>query len=430
MNTSSEDSSGTKQNSRAWRAMLRYRIMLVFFAPIIIIFTLIQATKANSVRYFIQRIGIVPRFTPDIDVWIHAASVGEVFAAIPLIKTIHANFPNKQLLLTTTTTTGAITIEQQKLANTQHCYLPLDFSVSVSLFLKRINPHCAVILETEIWPNLFRLCHRYQIPVVTVNGRISHRTLHVKPWIKRLYTTTLSYSSLILSRSDNDSKSYIALGANPDKVKTIGNIKFSAEVAVPANSHIDIKRPYILAASTHDNEEFQLAQLWLKRPEQLKQYLLIIAPRHPQRLEKILGQLGPLNLNVAIRSLKQNVTDQTEIYIADTVGELMRFMHSASLIFMGGSLVPIGGHNILEPAWLGKTILFGPYMNNFEDESRLLLDNDAAVQVQDTQQLEKQLLDLTQDAMRRHKLGRNALRLVEAQKDIAQRYLTELQKYI
>jgi len=430
MNTSSEHSNVNKQDSSAWHTLLRYRVMLVFFAPIIVIFTLIQAFKTGNFRYFVQRCGYVPRMTPNIDVWIHAASVGEVFAAIPLIKSIHSQYPNKKMLLTTTTTTGADTVAQQKLANTQHCFLPLDFTVSVTLFLKRINPHCAVILETEIWPNLFRLCHRKQIPVITVNGRLSQRTLHVKTWIKNLYTTTLSYSSLILSRSDNDSKAYIALGADPEKVKTIGNIKFSAEIAIPADSHIDINRPYILAASTHDNEEFQLAQLWQKRPSPLTQYLLVIVPRHPQRLEQILGQLEPLNLNLAIRSRKQAVTDQTDIYIADTVGELVRFMKGANLIFMGGSLVPIGGHNILEPAWLGKAVLFGPHMQNFEDESQLFLDNDAAVQAKDTQQLEEQLINLTQDETQCNRLGRNALRLVEAQKDIAQRYLAQLKPYI
>jgi len=430
MNASSEGSNLTNNNSSGWRAMLRYRIMLVFFAPVIISFTLIQAIKLGSFRYFIQRFGITPRFTSGIDVWIHAASVGEVFASLPLVKSIHAQFPNKKLLLTTTTATGAKVVAQQHLANTEHCYLPLDFSISVKLFLNKIKPKCAIIMETEIWPNLFRLSSHYQIPVITVNGRLSQRTMHVKPWIKNLYASTLSFSALILSRSDNDSKAYIALGADPDKVKTIGNIKFSIELTLPSDGPIDIKRPYILAASTHDNEEFLIARVWQEIGPQLDNYLLVIAPRHPQRLENILQQLEPLKLNLSIRSRGQAITKNTNIYIADTVGELVQFMKNATIVFMGGSLAATGGHNVIEPAWLGKAMVFGPHMYNFDDESQLLLNNDAAIQIKDTEQLKTTLLSLIQDETRRVKLGRNALRLVEAQKDTAQRYVKELQKYI
>ena len=209
--------------------LLRYRLILFILSPVLLGFSVFQAIKHQSLKYLLQRLGITNRFPAPIDVWIHAASVGEVNAALPLINAIQNHYPKIIILLTTTTPTGARIIQLKNLQNIYHCFLPLDYSACVSLFLNHVKPRCVIVMETEIWPNLFRLCHKNNIALYTVNGRLSQRTLNTKQWIKSLYASTLQYSTRIMTRSDNDSKAYIALGADSEKVKTIGNIKFAMQ---------------------------------------------------------------------------------------------------------------------------------------------------------------------------------------------------------
>jgi len=363
--------------------LLRYQLLLVVLLPVLICYTLFTAIKYRSLRYFRQRLGMVPPAKQAVDIWIHAASVGEVSATLPLISAIRDKYPDKSILITTTTPTGATLFGKQNITNAFHLFLPLDYPQAISGFIKQCRPKCLFVMETEIWPNLFRICNQENIPICTVNGRLSQKTLDTSGWIRTLYQSTLQNSSFILTRSDNDTKAYIALGADSSKVKTIGNIKFSANVGTPNQYRAPINRPYVLAASTHNNEEFLIANFWKQRKlRQLSNSLLMIAPRHPNRLKNILGQLKNLQFNIAVRSKQEDITDSTDLYIVDTVGELIDFMADARVVFIGGSLVPVGGHNILEPAALGKPIIFGPHMENFADEAELLTHFNAAVQIE------------------------------------------------
>ncbi|MGD8569577.1 MAG: 3-deoxy-D-manno-octulosonic acid transferase [Gammaproteobacteria bacterium] len=417
-------------------ALLRYRALLILLFPILFLYTIGQAFKARQWRYITQRCGfgcVVPDTTT---FWIHAASVGEVNAATPLIRALKQHYPQPGILLTTTTATGAQAAA--KLITTHgtdsemtHCYLPLDYRFAVNRLLRRTSPRCVLVMETEIWPNLFSACRHYNIPLLTINGRLSQRTLQTTGWVKSLYRCVLRNSSLILTRSEQDTKNYVALGAAPEKVKTIGNIKFSAQFNLPKNdSHPFGNRHYVLAASTHDNEEQQIAQFWKQHRDDLKKYLLVIAPRHPQRLAAIREQLEPLQLNVAIRSRNDPVDQSTELYIVDTLGELIRFMYHAEVVFMGGSLVPTGGHNILEPAFLSSAIIFGPYMDNFDDEAQLFLNHDGAIQVKNIHETGKIITALLADEDRRRRLGNNAHALLEKQKNIAERYVAEIDRIL
>lgn len=416
--------------------LLRYRALLIVLFPLLLLHTIGQAIKARQWRYLAQRLGFRFRYAvPDPTAfWVHAASVGEVNAATPLIDAIDRHHPQAGILLTTTTPTGAQAAAKLIAANTsnmKHCYLPLDYACAVKRLLRLASPRCVLVMETEIWPNLFKSCHLFNVPLVTINGRLSQRTLQTSGWIKSLYRSTLQYSSLILTRSDQDTKNYIALGAAPENVKTVGNIKFSAQFNLPKNDSRPFGgRRYVLAASTHDNEEQQLAHYWQQHKNDLQQYLLVIAPRHPQRLAAICDQLEPLKLNVAIRSQNDTVDQDTDIYIVDTLGELVQFMYHAELIFMGGSLVATGGHNILEPAFLAKAIIFGPYMANFENEAQLFLNHDAAIQVEDVQEAGKSLAALLRNKDRRRQLGDNAHALLEKQKHIADHYIAEIDQLL
>jgi len=427
MNKHTTDDSATGNSPGVRTSLLRYHLILLVLLPLVVGFTVYQSIRYRSLTYLLQRLGIIIGYPGNTDVWIHAASVGEVNAAIPLIKTIQKHEPSKIILVSTTTPTGARVIQSKRDTGIRHCYLPLDYPAFVLAFLKSINPKCAIIMETEIWPNLFRLCREKNIVLNMVNARLSQRTLNTRRWIKSLYASALQYPSLILTRSDNDSKAYIALGAPGDRIKTIGNIKFAADINKPSTQVSFTQNPYLLAASTHDDEELQLATLWKNNRQAFSNYLLVIAPRHPQRLSKIIKQLNSLNLVIAVRSRNNPVTAQTDIYIVDTVGELAAFMKNAQLVFMGGSLVPIGGHNVIEPASLARPVIFGPHMENFENEAQLLLNHQAAIQIQDIPQLLATLNDLIRNEVKRNQLGDKARKLVETQKDVAERYYAELQ---
>lgn len=409
---------------------LRYQLILVVLFPVLLIYTAYQALKFQSWHYLLQRVGIFSRPKRPVDIWLHAASVGEINAALPLIREIQKNYPEKYILVTTATPTGAKVLKQKKLTNTFHQYLPIDYRFMVSSLLKHYQPACVLIMETEIWPNLFRLCYNRNIPLCTVNGRLSRRTLDTTGWIRSLLKSTLQYSSLILTRSDNDSKAYIALGASPDKVKTVGNIKFSVDVDIKGKTRLDLGRSYVLAASTHANEELMIATLWKERGLNKTGQLLVIVPRHPQRLNDILVQIQALKLDLAVRSRNDTISKNTDIYIADTIGELIDFMAGADIIFLGGSLVPVGGHNVLEPAALGKPMVFGPYMENFENEAELLTGFAAAIQVDDIEQLGNTLEDAQQHPEKYSGLGSNAKHIIEQHKDTAHRYVTELSEHL
>ncbi len=409
---------------------LRYQVLLAVSFPLLIIYTIYLAFKYRSSDYLFQRTGLFTKPDQPVDIWLHAASVGEVNAAFPLVKAIQEIFPHKKFLVTTVTQTGATVFRQRKLHNAVHQYLPLDYRFMVSRLLRKHQPKCVLIMETEIWPNLFRLCRLNNIPLCTVNGRLSNKTLDTGGWIRSLLRSALQYSSLILTRSDNDTKAYIALGADPEKTKTVGNIKFSIELDFSAKPSIDLGRPFVLAASTHSDEELTVAKLWKQKSLNKFNHLLVIVPRHPHRLKEILEQLCDHQFNIAVRSRNDNIANSTDIYIVDTVGELTGFMASAEFIFMGGSLVPIGGHNILEPAALGKPMVFGPYMENFDNEAEMLAGFGAAIQVENIEQLGDTLQDALQHSEKYAELGVKAKHIVEQYKDTASRYVAELKEYL
>ena len=410
--------------------MLRYRLILAILFPILIIYTAIQAIKCRSCKYFLQRFGFSSVTPKPIDVWIHATSVGEVSAALPLISSIQNKYPDFNFLVTTTTPTGASMLAKNNIKNTQHQYLPLDYAALISKFYNKIKPRCALIMETEIWPNLYRICNNKGIPLCIINGRLSNKTLDTKNWIKALYHQTLQHPNKILTRSDNDTNYFIALGASVDKTRTIGNIKFSAEINEPTKNRIALHRKYVLAASTHEDEEYQIVKTWKQFQLDGGDYLLLIVPRHPQRLDTILRQLNTLQLKVAVRSRNESVTDETDVYVADTVGELVNFMADADIIFMGGSLVPVGGHNIIEPAALSKPLIFGPYMHNFENEADLLLNYNAALQVENIDQLGSTFKEILENPDQFLAMGERAKQLVSQQKDTANRYVSEINDFL
>jgi len=417
----------TQNTLSAKLALLRYNLLLLIALLPVFCVTVFQAVKHKDGRYLLQRFGLGYRQQPDKGLWIHTASVGEVQAVLPLIASLQKHYPRLAIRLSTVTPTGG-KIARQKLPNVPHMYLPLDLPVLVKSFVQSINASCGLIMETELWPHLYRAADLKNICLITINGRLSPKTLSTRSWVRQLYKLTLQKVAAVLAKSDLDAERFIELGAAAESTTVVGNLKFAiaADFTPPAKP-LNIQRPFVLAASTHQGEEQLIAEAWksLNRSD----YLLVIAPRHPYRSAAIVSQLTAYFDHIAVRSKGDVVTASTQLYLADTLGELMEFMRDAQWVFMGGSLVATGGHNILEPAMLGKAIVFGPYMHNFGDEARLFLQQQAAVQVMNEQELQTQMQLLLENAGKRRAYGERALRLMQRDKDMAERYVTHINRY-
>lgn len=407
-------------------ALARYRLLFALLTPLWLGYTLWQALREKSWRYLRERCGYYRGTTAQAPLWLHAASVGELNAALPLIEALRARHPQTPLLLTTATVSSARLAARSLPAGVSHVFLPLDFRAAVQRFLNHYRPRCALIMETELWPNLYAGCAKRNIPLIIVNGRLSVRTRNAPRWLCRQYRCALQRTTAILARSEADRAGFIALGAPAERVQVIGNIKFSADIRAAAAS-LALPRPYVLAASTRDGEEALLWQAWQQAEHADR--LLVIVPRHPKRLPEILRDLALPAEQIAVRSRGQEITAHTRVYLADTFGELTGFMAGADLVFMGGSLVPKGGQNVLEAAHLGKALVFGPHMDNFADEARLLLEQDAAVQVTDAAALGTVFTALLAQPERRAALGGAAQQLVERRRDMATRYAVALEEW-
>jgi len=407
--------------------MKRYKILLILLALPLSIYAVWISLRHKESRYLKERFGLIRNNPNKSPVWIHAASVGEVNAVMPLINLIRQRCPDIYVCLTTNTPTGSKIAYKTCPDKVEVFYLPFDYSICNRIFLKRLQPVCALIMETEIWPNLYKTCHNKNIPLLIINGRISARTLNVSGWIKQLYATTLSYTDAILTRSDTDRTNYMTLGADPEKTEVTGNLKFSRPT-VTSTTPTEITRPFILAASTRENEELIILKSF--HENNTHERLLVIVPRHPHRTMEILKDIDRLGLNIAVRSRHDPITEDTHIYLADTIGELGRFISDAEFVFMGGSLVPRGGQNILEVARAGKAVIFGPYMDNFKDEAQLLVNAGAAIQVSSADELLQQMIFLQNNPGKLQEMAASGLQIMEQYKNMHEHYLQAISERI
>ena len=406
-----------------------YKLLLFALSPLALAHVIYRSLKDGGRRYFKQRLGFGYRTNLEQPIHIHCASVGEFLTAKPLIESIHARYPEKHLLITTNTPTAASLVKKLNHRNITHYYFPIDLSFSVNNFLKITHPQCVIILETELWPSFYYAASKKNIPIIIINARLSNKTSNANKIIKNEYSLALKNVTLVLARSADDYDKFLLLGAPSINTHIVGNLKYTSHLT--SNKELastTIKRPFFLAASTHEDEETQLCEHLelLKR----KNYLLVLAPRHPDRCEKLAQQFRSKKLNVAIRSNSDAITDVTDIYIIDTLGELSTFFNEAALVFVGGSLIARGGHNILEPAKYGKCIIVGPNTDNFKHETAELLNSNALIQVNDNHQLGINLIALIKDDRKREAYGENAKQFMNKQDDILNHYLGYLKPFL
>ena len=380
-----------------------------------------------------QRFGFgFPRL--DRCIWVHAVSVGEVQAAVPLVKALIERFPDQKLVITTVTPTGAARVAALFGNKVEHCYIPFEFPNAIRSFFNSIRPRAAMIMETEIWPNLYRGCGVRSIPLILVSARISPKSVPGYRRLLPLIKDTLSHGIIIAAQSQADADRFINLGANPSRTWVTGNIKFDVALD-PDVSHqgsllrdaLFAERPVWVAASTHDGEEQQVLEAHRTLLERYPNLLLVLIPRHPERFSGVRELIKSRAFNVVARTDEQPLNSSTEVFLVDTMGEVPLFFAASDIAFVGGSLVPIGGHNLLEPAALGVPIVTGPHLFNALEISEEFIALGACQVVTNPHELAQaisHLIDSPDDARR---MGNKGLSLLEQNRGSLQRLLVLLE---
>ncbi|KRG44909.1 3-deoxy-D-manno-octulosonic acid transferase [Stenotrophomonas pictorum JCM 9942] len=323
-----------------------------------------------------ERYASYPESGSEPRVWLHAVSVGEVNAAAPLVNALRQQRPDIRWIITTITPTGSQRVRALWGDAVDHVYLPYDVPGSVGRFLEHFRPSLALILETELWPNLLFGCRDRGIPVYILNARLSARSLKGYRLLRPLVGRALRTVTCVAAQSQDDAGRFIALGAMPQQVRALGNLKFDIHPPDPSavraafGRHVPADRPVWIAASTHEGEEQAVVDIHTRLLARHPQALLLWAPRHPERFARVEALAREQGWQVATRSAQQWPPAGTGVFVIDTLGELMAFYACATVAFVGGSLQPIGGHNLLEPAAMGTAAVTGPHLHNFAEISK------------------------------------------------------------
>jgi 3-deoxy-D-manno-octulosonic-acid transferase len=320
--------------------------------------------------------------------------VGEAEALFPLVRQIQTQHPQLRLLITTTTPTGSARVKAVMQESVDHVYLPYDIPGAVCRFIKCFKPKAAVIVETEIWPNLFATCSKNGIPLYIINARLSEKSARGYQKIPSLMHPTLAGVKLIATQTQDDAKRFIAIGGDKEKVATTGNIKFDLEIPEQTlargrqlKKELFGSRFVWLIASTHKGEEALFLEIYKTIKQTIPELLMVIVPRHPERFLEVKKLCEQTQLAVVMRSAGEACDQHADVYLADTMGELKMLYAAADAAFVGGSMVPVGGHNILEASAVGVPVMFGPYMSNFKEIAQGVLKQDAAIQCQNSDEI-------------------------------------------
>lgn len=383
-----------------------------------------------------QRFGIA---FPQLDkcIWIHAVSVGEVQAAVPLIRAIGKRFPDHEMLVTTVTPTGAARVEAAFGDTVSHCYIPFEMPSAVDKFFASVNPELALIMETEIWPNLYQGCGVRDIPLVLVSARISPKSVDSYRKFLPLFRETLSHGIIIAAQSDADADRFRTLGASPVRTWVTGNIKFDIELPSDLVQHgRDFRqhtfgdRAVWIAASTHDVEEQQVLSAHQLLLEKYPDLLLVLVPRHPERFAAVGEMIDKAQLKKVARTEDSVCDSSTKVFLGDTMGEVPLFYAASDVAFVGGSLVPIGGHNMLEPAALGLPVISGPHVYNAQEIADMFTEVGACSIVTDATELAGAVDELLADRNNAAARGSKGLEIVQRNRGALRRLLGLLEPLI
>ena len=404
----------------------------LLFVPLLVFW----AARGIGNRVYFDRLGNrfgfgFPRLESSI--WIHAVSVGEVQAAVPLIRALSKRFPDREILVTTVTPTGAERVRARFGDSVHHAYLPFEFPHAVNRFFRSTNPDAALVMETEIWPNLYRGCGIRHIPLILVSARISPKSIPGYRKLLPLIRETLSHGIIIASQSQDDADRFLSLGAAPERTYVMGNIKFDYEPDAETLAHgrtvrkeLFGQRPVWIAASTHEGEE----QLVLDVHETLRarhdDLLLVLVPRHPERFAAVRDLVRKRGFSLVSRT-EGRPAGEAAVFLCDTMGEVPLFYAASDIAFVAGSLVPIGGHNLLEPAALGVPVVTGPHNFNAQDIADLFVQMGACRRVEDPAELAETVSELLSSPEAAARLGQAGQKVLEDNRGALERLLVLLE---
>ncbi len=411
-----------------------YNIIGYILLPFIILRLIIKGIKTPKFRQRInERLGLITRIQEPI-IWVHCVSIGEFKAAIVIIDQLIKQHPNHKLLVTTTTPTGSDAVISYYKDKVVNLYFPYDLPLIIKHYIKQINPKICLLLETEIWPNLIHELNKRNIPILLINARLSQQSKEkYQKFTSNLVKQTLNKLSLIAAQNQNSANNFIELGARNDYVVITDNIKFDQnttpdKIISNALQKIIGKRKTVIFASTHKNEEVQIINEYSKNKCAINA-LLVIIPRHPERFDVVYKLAKNANLNIARRSENQPARD-VQILLGDSMGEMMSYFDIANIVFMGGSLSNTGGHNMLEPAAFAKPIIFGSNIFNFTEISLDLIEQNAAILIQNVNDLFKIIIMLLNDEKQCKVLGYNAQQYLYSKQGAVKNTLQLINKFI
>lgn len=420
---------------KAFIALLLYRIVFLSLTPLLLLALVLRSKNMPAYRQrLLERLGLTFKPTLKNGVVIHASSVGEVIALKHFIETLLSTQPNIPVTVTTFTPTGSEQVLKSFGSRVQHYYLPLDNIISTTLFLKRLKPKAIVFMETELWPNIVAQCSSCNIPLLLINGRLSANSMRQYKKLSALITPTLNRFAHILTQSQSNLANFIHLGAHSKRCKNSGNLKYDISITPEITAkqaelvqQIAAPRKVWVVASTHAGDEALALKAFKPLHDKDKSLLLVLIPRHPERFDSVATLCEEKGFSYSRRSRNTPITNNTAIWLLDTLGELLPTCALADIVTMGGSFNDIGGHNPLEPALFKKPIIVGPNMSNFSEVLTQLLEAQAIVQLPEFTEsndmatlLSTKVDELLNDDKQQQSLGENAYTIVQSNQGASQ----------
>jgi 3-deoxy-D-manno-octulosonic-acid transferase len=414
-----------------------YSLLLYLLLPLALLRLVWRSRHAPAYRQrWQERIGLYRGQDLRAGAWIHAVSVGEVQAAQPLIKHLLDRHSGDGVMVTTTTPTGSRRLRDLFEDRVRHVYTPFDLMPVMNRFLDAVQPGSVVVMETEIWPNMLRACERRGIPVVLANARLSARSAQGYARLGGFTSQTLGRFAVIAAQGPDDAERFRKLGAPSERVEVTGSIKFDVRQPASLLEQAEVMRrswgadrPVWIAASTHEGEEEPVLKAHRTIIRRHPRALLVLVPRHPERFDRVAALIGREGLTFARRSAGTPCGPHVSVFLGDTMGELPVFLAAGDAAFIGGSLVPVGGHNLLEAGAVGVPAAIGPHVFNFSQITELLVQKGAAIQVANEDELARCIGEWLGDAAARTAVGENGRRVVEQNRGALQRLLAIVERH-
>jgi len=417
-----------------------YNFLIHLILPLLPLRLLWKSRKNSSYRQrILERFGLCSFPVINNSIWVHAVSLGEAISAVPLIKELMVTYPNTTIVVTSMTPTGAQRIREIFKSNPQilQLYIPYDYPFAIKRFLRHLHPKILILMEAELWPNILHYTAKQNIPIIIANACLSEKSVKNYQKFGNFIKPMLKYLTCVATQSKIDAENFAAIGVAKEKILITGNIKFDMQIkdaayeqAKQLRDFLGQNRPIWVAASTHAGEEEKILTAARIILQQIPDSLLILIPRHPERFNQVFALCKKEQFNTVRYSASQEYSSDTNIVLGDVMGRLLLFYAASDLAFVGGSLIPWGGHNLLEPAALAKPVLSGPNLSEFREISQLMSDTGGLIKVENETVLADTIIKLFNDKNLCEQIGLAALEVVEKHRGATQKILEQVKRLV